>query len=106
MAIRSPTRVSIANESAYGSSQVRKALPCKFVSLTAHSSDPSFDWKMYRYVPSLPAAILFLVLFSILTLAHVYTYLRYRKTSTIYVILGGICKTSPTHTPAHLTPLR
>ena len=69
-------------------------------------SGPSFDWKMYRYIPSLPAAILFLILFFILTLAHVYTYLRYRKTSTIYVILGGICKSSLTHTSAHLTPHR
>ena len=55
-------------------------------------SSPSFDWKMYRYVPSLPAAILFLILFSILTLLHVYTYVRTRKTSTIYIILGGLCK--------------
>ena len=80
--------------------------PFRLTILANPPSDPSFDWKMYRYVPSLPAAILFLVLFSILTLAHVYAYLRYRKTSTIYVILGGICKTSPTHTPARLTPLR
>lgn len=47
MAIRSPTRVSIANESAYGNYQVRKALPCKFVSSTAHSSELSFT----RLVP-------------------------------------------------------
>lgn len=57
-------------------------------------SSPSFDWKMYRYVPSLPAAILFLIVFFGLTLAHVYTYLRQRKSTIIYVILGGICNTS------------
>lgn len=54
-------------------------------------STPEFDWKMYRYIPSLPAAILFLALFFILTLLHVYFYIRHRKTSSICVILGGLC---------------
>ena len=57
-------------------------------------SSPTFDWKMYRYIPSLPAAILFLSLFTILTLFHTYTYLRHRKSSIIYIILGGLCKPS------------
>ncbi|KAF2627383.1 RTA1 like protein [Macroventuria anomochaeta] len=47
---------------------------------------------MYRYTPILPLATLFLALFSILTLLHVYTYIRHRKTSIIYVILGGMCE--------------
>ncbi|KAH6642172.1 RTA1 like protein-domain-containing protein [Boeremia exigua] len=55
-------------------------------------TSPKFDWKMYRYVPSLPAAILFLILFIALTMLHVYSYIRHRKTSTIYVILGGLCE--------------
>ncbi|KAL1598441.1 hypothetical protein SLS59_006725 [Nothophoma quercina] len=55
-------------------------------------SSASFDWKMYRYTPSLAAAILFLVLFSILTLLHIYFYLRHRRSSTIYIILGGLCE--------------
>ncbi|KAF3032815.1 hypothetical protein E8E12_003341 [Didymella heteroderae] len=53
---------------------------------------PSFDWKMYRYTPSLVAAILFLALFTILTLLHVYSYTRSRRTSIIYIILGGLCE--------------
>lgn len=47
---------------------------------------------MYRYTPSLPLAALFLALFSILTLLHVYAYLQHRKTGTVYVIVGGLCK--------------
>lgn len=50
---------------------------------------------MYRYTPSLAAAILFLVLFSILTLLHIYIYLRHRRSSTIYIILGGLCTFPP-----------
>lgn len=57
-------------------------------------SSPEFDWKMYRYTPSLAAGILFLALFSILTLMHVYSYTRHRRTSIIYIILGGLCTLS------------
>lgn len=59
---------------------------------------PSFDWKMYRYTPSLAAAILFLTLFTIMTLLHVHSYARYRRTSIIYIILGGLCQYSPIST--------
>ncbi|KAF9700270.1 hypothetical protein EKO04_001886 [Ascochyta lentis] len=52
----------------------------------------SFDWKMYRYTPSLPLAALFLALFTIMTLFHVWSYIRYRKTSIIYVFIGGACE--------------
>ncbi|KAJ8112771.1 hypothetical protein OPT61_g4938 [Boeremia exigua] len=55
-------------------------------------SSPEFDWKMYRYIPSLPAAILFLVLFTILTILHMHSYTQHRKTSIIYIILGGLCE--------------
>lgn len=60
-------------------------------------SGPTFDWKMYRYTPSLAAAALFLSLFSIMTLLHVYSLINHRKTNTIYVILGGLCKHSSHH---------
>jgi hypothetical protein len=55
-------------------------------------SDPSFDWKMYRYIPSLAAGILFISLFTILTLFHIYAYTQSRRTSFIYIILGGLCE--------------
>lgn len=55
-------------------------------------SSPSFDWKMYRYTPSLALAVLFLTLFSIVTTAHAYVYLRHRKTSIDYAIIGGLCE--------------
>ena len=66
-------------------------------------SSPSFDWKMYRYTPSLPLAALFLALFSILTLLHVYAYIQHRRTGTIYVIIGGLCKL-PLALPLLATP--
>lgn len=66
-------------------------------------SSPEFDWKMYRYIPSLAAAILFLVLFSILTLLHVLSYIRHHRTSIIYVILGGLCTPHP-DSHLHLQP--
>lgn len=57
-------------------------------------STPEFDWKMYRYTPSLPLAILFLALFSIMTLLHTWQFVKHRKTTIIYVIIGALC-TSP-----------
>ncbi|KZM26651.1 uncharacterized protein EKO05_0005388 [Ascochyta rabiei] len=55
-------------------------------------SSSSFDWKMYRYTPSLPLAALFLALFTILTLLQVWAYVRHRKTSIVYIIIGGLCE--------------
>lgn len=67
-------------------------------------SSPSFDWKMYRYSPLLVAAIIFLTLFTIVTFLHVYSYARYRRTSTICTILGGLCTSLLSHPqPTNLT---
>jgi intracellular septation protein A len=68
-------------------------------------STPEFDWKMYRYVPSLPLATLSLALFSILTLLHTYQYLRHRKSTIIYVIIGALCTYSAHHSLTNLNPV-
>jgi hypothetical protein len=54
-------------------------------------SSPSFDWKMYRYIPSLAGAIAALIIFLILTLLHLWQYLRSRKLIAFLVISGALC---------------
>lgn len=54
-------------------------------------SSSEFDWKMYRYVPSLALGILFVILFSIMAAMHTFAYCRHRKANTIYMILGALC---------------
>ncbi|KAJ4315768.1 hypothetical protein N0V94_005787 [Neodidymelliopsis sp. IMI 364377] len=55
-------------------------------------SSSEFDWKMYRYVPSLALGILFVILFSIMAAMHTFAYCRHRKANTIYMILGALCE--------------
>jgi hypothetical protein len=52
-------------------------------------STSKFDWKMYRYVPSLAGAIAALIIFSIMTLLHTWRFLKHRQAILIYVIIGG-----------------
>jgi hypothetical protein len=54
-------------------------------------SSPEFDWKMYRYIPSLAGAIAALVVFLIMTLLHVWQYIRLRKVIIFLVINGALC---------------
>lgn len=54
-------------------------------------SSPEFDWKMFRYVPSLVGAIICIIIFLIMALLHMWQYLRLRKAIIIYVVVGTIC---------------
>jgi hypothetical protein len=54
-------------------------------------SSPEFDWKMFRYVPSLVGAIICLVTFLILALLHLWQFLKLRKTIIIYIVIGALC---------------
>lgn len=47
---------------------------------------------MFRYVPSLVGATVALVIFSIMTMLHVWQFLRSRQVIMIYVIIGAIRK--------------
>ncbi|KAF1933155.1 RTA1-domain-containing protein [Didymella exigua CBS 183.55] len=49
-------------------------------------SSPSFDWKIYPHPHPHPHP------FTILTLLHGYSYVQHRRTSIIYIILGGLCE--------------
>ncbi|KAF1957806.1 RTA1-domain-containing protein [Byssothecium circinans] len=53
---------------------------------------PTFDWEMFRYIPSLVGAVLTLVAFTILMLLQFWQWLRVRNHIIIYVIIGTLCE--------------
>ncbi|KAF2851581.1 RTA1-domain-containing protein [Plenodomus tracheiphilus IPT5] len=55
-------------------------------------STPEFDWKMYRYTPSLAAAVSSLVFFLLLALLHLYQFLQRRNRIIIFVVIGTLCE--------------
>jgi hypothetical protein len=54
-------------------------------------SSPEFDWKMFRYVPSLVGAIICVIVFLILALLHLWQFLKLRKAIIIYIVIGAFC---------------
>jgi ABC-type microcin C transport system permease subunit YejB len=48
---------------------------------------------LYRYIPSLPAAIIFVVLFALTTFYHIFQIGRKRTWYFIPLAVGGICTT-------------
>ena len=59
------------------------------------STEETFDFKLYRYTPSLAAAVLFLVLFLLITLYHLYQVIRLKSWYFLVFVIGGICKSPP-----------
>jgi hypothetical protein len=59
----------------------------------ADSSDPGYDFALYRYTPSLPAAIVALTIFAILTSLHAWKIIRYRTLYFIPFTIGGLFET-------------
>ncbi|KAH3951182.1 hypothetical protein HBI56_089410 [Parastagonospora nodorum] len=55
-------------------------------------SSPEFDWKMYRYTPTLIGALIALIVFLIMTLLHLWQFLRLRQRIVIFVIIGALCE--------------
>ncbi|KAF9872459.1 hypothetical protein CkaCkLH20_09956 [Colletotrichum karsti] len=53
----------------------------------------AFDFQLYRYTPSLPAAIASVVVFAILTLLHFWRLFRYRAFYFTAFTIGGIFQT-------------
>lgn len=63
----------------------------------ADATNPdAFDFKLYRYDPSLPAAIVSVVVFAILTVLHTWRLFRVRAYYFTAFTIGGICM-SPFH---------
>lgn len=58
------------------------------------SSSDAFDFKLYRYDPLLPAAIVSVVVFAILTVLHTWRLFRVRAYYFTAFTIGGICKSS------------
>lgn len=60
-------------------------------------SAEAFDFKLYRYDPSLPAAIVSVAVFAILTAAHTWRLLRVRAYYFTAFTIGGLCKFANHH---------
>lgn len=63
----------------------------------ASNTDGKADFKLYRYTPSLVAAILFTVLFVLATFYHLYQVVRTRSWYFIVFVIGGACKLAQSH---------
>ena len=50
------------------------------------------DFQLYRYTPSLAAAILFIVLFVLITAYHLYQVIRAKCWYFLIFVVGGVCK--------------
>jgi len=60
------------------------------------SGAEGFDFALYRYQLSLPAAIAAVVVFAILTLLHVWRIYRHRSFYFTAFTVGGCCTYPPT----------
>jgi hypothetical protein len=64
--------------------------------MSANTTTPEdfTDFKLYRYTPSLPAAVIATVVFGILTVLHAWRMVRARAWYFTPFAVGGICKTA------------
>ncbi|RSM02541.1 hypothetical protein CDV31_010905 [Fusarium ambrosium] len=62
---------------------------------STEGTDPgaAFDFKLYRYTPSLPAAIVSVVVFAVLTVLHTWRLLRARSFYFSAFTIGGVFQT-------------
>lgn len=56
------------------------------------NDDGGIDFKLYRYTPSLVAAVLFIVLFALTTAYHLWQTVRPRCWYFLVFVTGGVCK--------------
>lgn len=61
-------------------------------STSATAPGAEFDFKLYRYTPSLPAAIVSVVVFGILTGLHTARLFKARAYYFTAFTIGGLCK--------------
>lgn len=52
----------------------------------------AFDFKLYRYTPSLPAAIVFAAVFAVLSALHTWQLARHRAYYFTAFTVGGYCE--------------
>lgn len=56
------------------------------------ANEDHVDFKLYRYDPSLAAAIIFCILFLIITSIHLYQMVRTKTWILVPFVIGGSCK--------------
>lgn len=66
----------------------------RFTAMANPPSSTAFDWKMFRYVPSLAAAIAALIVFLFMAILHLYQFVKQRNRIVIFVVIGAFCKFS------------
>lgn len=62
-------------------------------------------WIAYEYYPSMGAAVVFIVLFAIVTLMHTFHLFRTRTWFFIPLLIGGYCKYIHTQTTPQISPV-
>jgi hypothetical protein len=55
-------------------------------------AEKEVDFKLYRYDPSMAAAVIFIILFLVVSVLHLYQMIRTRTWIFIPFVIGGICK--------------
>lgn len=72
-------------------------------------SEEHIDFQLYRYTPSLAAAVIFVVLFVLTTAYHIYQVVKCRAWYFTAFVLGGVCEFSlcmrSTPSPVKLTTI-
>jgi hypothetical protein len=58
-------------------------------------AEETVDFKLYRYNPSMAAAIIFIILFFLITALHFYQMMRTRTWIFVPFVIGGVCKLHP-----------
>ena len=62
--------------------------------LVTRDDDGLTNMQLYHYQPSMPAAIVFVVLFALATALHFYQMIRTKTWFLVPFVIGGICKSS------------
>ena len=58
------------------------------------SAGDTFNFKLYRYVPSLAAAVVATVVFGSLSVAHIFRIVRNKTWFCVPFVVGGLCMLS------------
>ena len=77
------------------SSSLRIAPPAAAYLTTMPTLETHNGYPLWLYIPSRPAAIIFVMLFAGTTVYHIFLLLRNRLWFCIPFVIGGICKFSP-----------
>lgn len=60
----------------------------------AAAAADAYDFKLYRYTPSLPAAVVFVIVFTVLSVLHTWKLMKHRAYYFTAFTLGGYCKST------------